>query len=183
MENLKKDEKTGKFVIRSVDDLVILSKSPELWEKHFIQKAYVDMRGIEFTPIGNMSLPFNGSFDGNGLTIENLTINCPDEQCVGLFGCCDDKANIQSVQLIDCNIVGADAVGGVCGFNQGGRIEYCEVYGKIQATEEFDSIGCVVGCNCDHGIVEMNVGECKIITDKEIFTDDLEIGYNSDIDK
>lgn len=171
MENFKKDERTGKLLIRSVDDLILLSKNPELWNEHFIQNANLNMAGIEFTPIGNGALPFNGSFDGNGHEIHNLTINLPDEQGVGLFGCCDKKANIQSVQLINCNIVGEDAVGGICGFNQGGRIELCEVYGTIQSTKYFDTVGCVAGVNCDHGIVDMHAVKVKIITDKEVLID------------
>ena len=169
--------------IKNVDDLVSLSKSSELWQGHFIQKSDLDMTGVDFTPIGNESIPFNGSFDGNGYEIKNLTINSLHGDNVGLFGYCDEKANIQSVQLTDCNITGADSVAGICGFNAGGRIEYCEVCGVIKSTELFDAVGCVVGCNCDGGIVDMNVGECKIITDKEFFTDDLEIGYNADDNK
>jgi hypothetical protein len=183
MENFEKDERTGKLVIQSVNDLVFLSKSPELWEKHFVQKARINMAGIEFTPIGNIESPFNGSFDGNGYEIYNLNINCPDGQGVGLFGSCDEKANIQSVQLHNCNIVGADGVGGICGLNQGGRIEYCEVYGTIKATEYFDAVGCIVGANCDGGIVDMHSVKVKIITDKEISIDsevDEDFSYMGD---
>jgi len=175
MENTKQ----AKREIWSVEDLIALSKSPELWQEHFVQKADLDMAGvIDFLPIGNSIVSFNGSFDGNGMIIKNLIINCPQKEGVGLFGYCEEKANIQSVTLINCNITGADAVGGICGWNMGGRIEYCEVSGTIKATENYDAIGCVVGCSCDDGIVEMNIGECTIITDKEIFTDDKECGYN-----
>jgi hypothetical protein len=179
MEILQEGIGKGKWAIERVDDLILLSKSPELFEDHFILKADLNMKGIEFLPIGNLLTPFNGSFDGNGMFIENLTINCPQKEAIGLFGCCDENANIQGVRLTNCNITGADGVGGICGFNQGGRIEYCEVYGTIRATEIFNAIGCVVGCSGDGGIVDMNVGECTIITDKEFFTDDLEIGYDN----
>jgi len=183
MEKFKKDEKTKKLAIQSVNDLILLSKSPELYDEHFIQKADLNMAGIEFIPIGNLLTPFNGSFDGNGCEIYNLNVNCPEKQFVGLFGVCDEKANIQSVQLHNCNIVGADGVGGICGFNQGGRIEYCEVYGTIQATEYFDAVGCVVGANCDGGIVDMHSVKVKIITDKEVSIDsevDEDFSYMGD---
>ena len=179
MENTKRTKRE----IKSVEDLIALSKNPKLWQEHFIQKADLDMAGIaNFSPIGNREISFNGSFCGNGMVIKNLTINCPQIEGVGLFGYCDVKANVQSVILINCNITGADAVGGICGWNEGGRIEYCEVSGTIKATENYDAIGCVVGCNCDGGIVEMNIGECKIITDEEVFTDDKECGYNKVLD-
>lgn len=186
MENLEKDEKTGKLVIQSVDDLIFLSKNPQLWDEYFIQRADLNMKGIDFTPIGNFSFPFNGSFDGHVHIIENLTINRPDDQCVGLFGVCDEKANIQSVYLENCNIIGADGVGAISGVNLGGRIEYCIIEdGTIQATEYFDSVGCIVGCNYG-GIVDMHAIKVKIITDKEVLVDsemDEDVSYvGCDID-
>ena len=176
MEIIKEGIGKGKWAIQNVDDLILLSKRPNLWESHFIQKADLDLEGVEFLPIGNTLIPFDGSFDGNGRAIENLTVIYPSQQAIGLFGCCDRKANIQNVKLTNCTITGAGEVGGICGLNQGGRIQFCEVYGTIKATELFDSAGCVVGCNCDNGIVDENIGICTIITDKEVFTNDLEIG-------
>ena len=43
--------------------------------------------GKGWTPIGkSYSSYFAGTFDGNGYYIDNLYINCPDEDNKGLFG-------------------------------------------------------------------------------------------------
>ena len=37
-------------------------------------------------PLGNNTNSFDGTFDGDGFTINNLTINLPTSDNVGLFG-------------------------------------------------------------------------------------------------
>lgn len=47
----------------------------------------IDLSGYpNWDPIGTLANPFTGTFDGNGHTISNLTINRPAQDNVGLFG-------------------------------------------------------------------------------------------------
>jgi hypothetical protein len=144
--------------IKNADDLLALANTPSLWNEKFVVTTDIDMSGVSFTPIGNVKTPFTGSFDGQGNEIRNLKIDCPQMQHVGFFGLTDVPANIEYVSLVDCDITGADGVGGICGFNQGGKIENCLVFGSVGATELFDAVGDIVGANCDNGIVSNNNG-------------------------
>ena len=72
--------------------------------------ATIDLTGIEWTPIGNDTNYFWGTFDGQGHTIKNMTINVntPDaNQFVGLFGGVR-KATIKNLTIKDAKI---DVVG------------------------------------------------------------------------
>ena len=44
------------------------------------------MYQVDFTPLGSVSDEFYGTFDGDGFTISNLTINSPASSDLGLFG-------------------------------------------------------------------------------------------------
>jgi len=59
---------------------------------HYLQVADIDLdilpynSGVGWTPIGNITTPFEGKYDGGGFTISNLLINRPLEKHNGLFG-------------------------------------------------------------------------------------------------
>ncbi|MGI4849046.1 MAG: filamentous hemagglutinin N-terminal domain-containing protein [Janthinobacterium lividum] len=68
--------------------------------------------GAGFLPIGSVSTPFSGNFDGNGFTIFNLTINRPEPttaQAIGLFGNVKGPSGtlISNLGLSNANITGA----------------------------------------------------------------------------
>ena len=46
----------------------------------------IDMRYVDFEPIGTYKNPFEGHFDGQGYTISNLTLDDPYQYSAGLFG-------------------------------------------------------------------------------------------------
>jgi hypothetical protein len=62
---------------------------------------------------------FSGTFDGNGHTISNLTINRPSEMAVGLFGCVSGTDNnpavIKNLKAENAEVTGFFLVGGVVG--------------------------------------------------------------------
>ena len=71
-----------------------------------------------FDPIGTLqgsNWPFTGSFDGNGHTITDLSINRSAESDVGLFGFVADGAEISNVSMHDVNVSGGDNVGAMVG--------------------------------------------------------------------
>lgn len=52
----------------------------------------IDLNGVNWTPVGDASTPFTGTFDGKGYTISNLAFDLSSNNAVtyyGLFGCCD----------------------------------------------------------------------------------------------
>ncbi len=75
--------------------------------------------GAGWAPIGTKDIPFSGTFDGNGFTITNLTINRPDTSYIGLFGCTGSDAEIRNVKLENVIIEGGIYVGSLVGYNRG----------------------------------------------------------------
>ena len=69
---------------------------------------------IEWTPIGN-SMPYSGTFDGQGHTVSGLYLDNTGTAYVGLFG--SNCGTIQNVGVVDSYFNGEDYVGGVCGMN------------------------------------------------------------------
>jgi hypothetical protein len=98
--------------------------------------ADINLAGIEWTPIGDGSAAFGGTFDGGGHTIANLTIT---EKSVyaGLFGV--STGIVRGIRLINVNInvsssCGNDSyAGGLVGWDDG-RIEGCTANGKNIST-------------------------------------------------
>ncbi len=84
----------------------------------------------DWTPIGDSDYPFTGNFDGNSMTISNLTISAPgNTEPLGLFG--SVWGLVKNVNLANINISGGDLIGGVTGeLKDGGRVENCSVSGS-----------------------------------------------------
>ncbi|NDH54805.1 MAG: hypothetical protein EBY24_23165, partial [Betaproteobacteria bacterium] len=75
--------------------------------------------GAGFMPIGGLGLPFTGTFDGLGHFINNLIINRPATDYVGLFGATGADSKIRNVALVGASVSGVNYVGGLAGFNNG----------------------------------------------------------------
>ncbi len=100
----------------------------------------------EWTPIGNGSNKFNGTFDGNGKVISGIFIDLADTDNVGLFGYTNYKADIQDVGLEIISVTGKDNVGGLAGYQYNGEITGCYVTGA-------DGTGSVSGCGDVGGLI------------------------------
>ncbi|WP_109040719.1 MBG domain-containing protein, partial [Azospira sp. I13] len=99
--------------------------------------------GAGFTPIGNFStVPFQGSLDGLGHSISNLTINRPDTDMVGLFGGTTDATRLSNLWLENVDIKGYSQVGAIAGYFGGPSVYGIHVSGKVSGISE---IGGLVG--------------------------------------
>ena len=103
-------------------DPYIISNAIELQAMNTDLAAYysldnnIDLNGITWTPIGNVSTPFIGSFDGNDYTISHLVENSASAN-YGLFGVCSSGAQITNVILDDCSITTIqDSIGILVGY-------------------------------------------------------------------
>lgn len=102
--------------------------------------------GNEWTPIGDSSNTFQGTFDGNGHTISGLYINITGSYSSakkgrlyqGLFGCVED-GTVQnlivtgSVTIGNEKSVNVSYIGGIVGINDGGKVQNCGFYGTVSA--------------------------------------------------
>ncbi|MGN0651185.1 MAG: hypothetical protein ACI4KM_12180, partial [Oscillospiraceae bacterium] len=72
-----------------------------------------------WTPIGEESVSFTGSFDGKGYTISGLYFNDSNESYVGLFGTIGNGGTVSNVGIVNSSFTGNDYVGAVAGKNNG----------------------------------------------------------------
>ena len=111
----------------------------------------------EWTPIGNKTNPYTGTFDGDGHTISGLYVNS-NANDVGLFGYMNYDGTIKNVGVEDSYINSTHitgCVGGVCATNDGGIIENSYNKGTINGTVAASnaSVGGVCGSNLQNGSI------------------------------
>ena len=125
----------------TIDDPYLISTAEHLnniryhMDKHFKQINDIDLSVFDnWEPIGIFIFDrgrridgFYGTFDGNGYTIKNLTINRPNEHSVGLFGCLQRKGvlnnvtygELKNIRLENIDVVGNTIIGGLVAYNEG----------------------------------------------------------------
>ena len=142
--------------IESVEDL----KEMTLNGNYYLESD-VDLNGAEWTPIGDSENPFTGTFNGNGHTISNFTINS-NTQHAGLFGY--NKGIVENVKLksVTINIANNEVdiyVGALIGKNEG-TVKRCYaegiVNGTVSAPNEANSaiIGGLIGFSSTGDVTE-----------------------------
>ena len=112
----------------------------------FILKDNIDLSGHSWVPIEQ----FNGTFDGQGHTISNMSVTVGVTSSAGLFGY--GSAKVQNVNLDNVYVVSANSsVGGIIGdARTGAIIKDCTVEGTILYTDpgtdaRNSAVGGVVG--------------------------------------
>lgn len=113
----------------------------------------------EWVPIGTLSTPFAGHFDGNNKTISNMEITDNILEYAGLFGYINDGATIKNVKLenVNININGAEQkvyAGSVVAFmknNSSGTnvsvVDNCSASGTINVStvNKLTIVGGIIG--------------------------------------
>ena len=82
----------------------------------------------KWTPIGNPSSPFKGTFDGQGHIVKGVKVD--SEDYAGLFGILYDAGTIRNVGVVESDISGANA-GGIVG-GSSGTIQSCYYTGTVE---------------------------------------------------
>lgn len=93
--------------------------------------ADIDMQDVAFSAIGGGTTPapFLGTFNGNGYTISNLTIESSNNN-TGLFAYIGSGGRAVNVKLVNADITGGNSTGAIAGTSIG-TIENSYVDGKI----------------------------------------------------
>jgi hypothetical protein len=113
--------------------------------------------GAGFVPIGNNSLLYGGTFNGQNFVISNLTINQPNGNYVGLFGAIGFNTNsstfgtVENVGLTNVSVTGNFDVGGLAGENSLGTITNTYVTGAVTGGNTSEQVGGLVGGNVGSG--------------------------------
>ena len=155
------------WLIGTAEQLATVSEAVYL-DNHYILMNDIDLAdylsedgdgwsdGAGWQPIGTSGTPFTGTFDGNGHSVENLFINRPGTDYIGLFGYTGSGAEIRNVDLVAVDVTGAGCVGGLVGYNSGGEITACLVAGEVVG--HFGNIGGLVGYNNSGTITDCSAG-------------------------
>jgi hypothetical protein len=132
------------FRVRSVADLQKVGSGTDGWTlaMHYRQVANIDLAGINWTPIEHagavasvqtVAFQLTGTYDGNGNTIFNLTINNQhdvqqDGSHLGLFATVGGNTGVIKnlrMENVDITSKSGQWVGAVAGNNMSGLIENC----------------------------------------------------------
>ncbi len=157
------------YQIATFADLQYLSENEGYWDKYFIQTANIDAdttssenynSGKGFSPIGDGTNSFYGSYNGQGHVISNLTIETTDDN-IGLFGCING-ATIDSLGVTNCTISGSNFIGALVGCSSAGTISCCYSTGKVTGSSTTSiGIGGLIGdANCD---IYYSYSSCDVV--------------------
>ena len=156
------------YWITASDSLVPQSPLSARWSAHYIQTADIDadpvhtwFYGEGWAPIGNDTLPFSGSYNGQGSKIGNLYINRRNRY-QGLFGN-TSGAVIHNLGLTDGSIWGGWATGALTGSAAASRIHQCFTTGTVSGYST--GIGGISGVNLDAARIENSYSFCTIYGD------------------
>ena len=70
--SLTYNENYGAYEIGDANDLIYLSQTSAIWNENFVQTSPITMEVTSWTPIGNSTTNFTGTYDGKGNMIEFL---------------------------------------------------------------------------------------------------------------
>ncbi len=169
------DSEADAYIIYNKEQLDLLAKmvnGTDGYASNTFKNKYIKLAnditydGTEnnFTPIGNSSHYFLGTFDGNGRhTISGININSKDNY-QGLFGYF--QGTVKDVVLHSSTIIGQNYVGSIVGHNNGGTIRNClvtstTVRGENQGAIVANGHGTLANnyyYNCTVGDATINVG-------------------------
>ncbi len=116
------------YEIANLGNLYWIAEHFSRWNLHYIQTADIDASvtthwfdSAGWSPIGDNTTRFTGSYNGQGYIIDALSINRSTSSNIGLFGRTDD-AVIQNVGLRNVNITGGNSVGALVGMISNGSL-------------------------------------------------------------
>ncbi|MEE0510438.1 MAG: InlB B-repeat-containing protein [Peptococcaceae bacterium] len=122
-----------------------------------------DISFDQWTPIGNSSNSYEGTFNGNNNTISGLYINDSTIQYSGIFGCIGSNGKVSDLALTNSFIRGCSSrgnhTGGICGYNNGGSITGCSNSGFLNVNITAAYIQNYVGGIC--GMNDGTIEECS----------------------
>jgi len=140
------------YIIMDDHDLqsivVDLDANYELGQNINASKTEQWNNGDGFKPIGDSESEFTGEINGNGYSINGLTINRQNTSYIGLIGY-SNNAKINDIILTNVDITGQSEVGGLIGYNKNSTIVKSNVAGNIFGEGKF-RLGGLIGYNKDN---------------------------------
>ncbi len=134
------------YLIANTVHLVILSRHPQDFSRHFRLVRDIDLKDtpVSPSPIGTLMVPFTGSFDGNYHTLKNLRLLDDKASYAGLFRSVQRSAAsggmlsgvISNLHLEDAHVT-AEQFAAVLAAHNEGEILFCTASGCTTAAEDY----------------------------------------------
>jgi len=160
------------YLISNFAQLKWVSENSSSWSGHFRVTQAIDasatagscyLSNTGWSPIGNSSTPFTGSFTANSPTsITGLRINRNTSDYQGLFG--NNTGTIRNIQLISASVTGKRYVGALAGSNSG-TIENCSSAGTVVGSNMSGRVGGLVG-NMSAGAIRYSFSLANVSNDE-----------------
>lgn len=155
---------TNYTVVSPVNYTYYIRNAHELnWVAYMVTQGYtfqgctleivndIDFRNTGFVPIGTYYTCFQGTINGNGHWIENLTLNYPGYYGIGVVGYLGASGVIRDLNVgSNCRFTGYGNVGGIVGCNAG-LVTHCSSAAQLFAVGDF--VGGIAGYNDFRGTV------------------------------
>ncbi len=149
------------YHVDSLQNLYWITQNSNSWDSYFVQDADIDAStsiywnsGAGFSPIGNSSTNFTGTYNGKAHTITGLFVSASGSSEIGMFG---DVANdtLENINLVRENATGGGEVGGLVGLSVTSLIDSCFTSGSVTGGSGgyagglvgFDDSSSVIGCS------------------------------------
>jgi len=150
------------YEITNIDELQAISQD---LEAHYVLENDIDASetetwnaGAGFEPIGDSSVGFfTGTFDGQGYTISDLTID-HNERRTGLFG--GNEGTIRDLTLDNANVRGTDTLVGIVVGENNGEIKRVHSSGSVEA--EGWRVGGLVGWMTSEATMEQSSSNATV---------------------
>ncbi len=131
------------YLITEPAHVAAIWANPRLMDCSFRLTKSIDLTGVSLHPIGEQNYPYNGIFDGGGLTISNLTIDMPAMDYVGLFAAVGRVGHIKDLGVTDAAVSARYYVGALAGLNDG-LVSACWSSGVVKGQS---IVGGLIGWN------------------------------------
>ncbi|MCU4164528.1 T9SS type A sorting domain-containing protein [Carboxylicivirga caseinilyticus] len=139
------------FQIANLDQLKTLSETVADWDKHFILIDDIDASATStwnsnngFSPIGNKTNNFTGSFNGHNHSISGLTCNVQYTDYRGLFGYVIN-ATIINVVMENCLVKGKEYTATLVGYANSSIISNCNAVGGLVQGANGNTVAGLIG--------------------------------------
>ncbi len=128
---------TDPYLVENINNLLWISTNESCWCSNFLQTEDIDAsdtqnwnEGAGFSPIGNEYQLFQGTYIGGNHIINELYINRPGSDFIGLFGNISG-AVVETLGVTNINVTGNNEVGSLVGWNTESPISECYASGRV----------------------------------------------------
>lgn len=153
------------YQIATLENLYWIASNSAEWNKYYIQMADIDASststwnsGAGWTPIGDGTTSFTGSYDGQNNLITGLYINNASLSLQGLFGK-TNGASISNVKVTGASVTGDAAIGLLVGSSVGTHIYNSHTSGSVTGS---NVAGGLVGQSTSYSLIENSSSSANV---------------------